>query len=59
MVVAGWGAVADRWHQPEPHRGRNSREAESVTDLQVYLLIAPLVLLALGVAAYAWVRYRL
>jgi len=30
-----------------------------VTDLQVYLLIAPLVLLALGVAAYAWVRYRL
>jgi predicted membrane channel-forming protein YqfA (hemolysin III family) len=32
----------------------STREAQAVTDVQLYLLVAPLVLLALGAIAYWW-----
>ncbi len=35
----------------------DTREADAMTDLQIYLSLAPLVLLALGVLGYLYVRF--
>ena len=42
------------WNRPTLGGAVNYREAQAMTDIQVYMLIAPLVLLGIGAAAAYW-----
>jgi len=53
-LVAGRSGLAYGWRRLTYRRTGRTREAQAVTDVQLYLLVAPLVLLALGAIAYWW-----
>ena len=42
------------WNRPTSIGAPHTRKVETVTDLQLYLLLVPFALVGLGVLAYWW-----
>src|SRR2546421_12849511 len=54
MVVVDRGGLVCGWRRPTCYSTGRPRKAETMTDVQLYLLIVPLVLLDLGGVDYWW-----